>query len=642
MTDWLQTGSRASGQDWITGLYQQRDRQQAGRQLAAGDPRAAANTLYAGGDLQGGRVLASDARETANAERGAQAQATLRITRALREAKEQGRDIIATYDAFRPQIMQTGVDENQFMQLRQLLSSDPNALDTVERLAGAEADKYETREINGDLVRVNERTGAVSTLIDNPDRPIVTPYGILLPPSAGSAAGSGGQPAPLTGSAISAAPIAGAAPAAGGGRLWDRQENQESGGRQFGSNGRVLTSPAGAFGVAQLMPGTAAELAPRLGVTPEQLRTSPELNRRAGQLYMDDQLAKYGGNEALALAAYNAGPGRVDEWIQRFGDPRTGEITTEEFVSRIPFAETKAYVGNIMAGSGEVAQGDQDAAPSGLRPVGGGWNLQQMETPAEARALRSEQRAERREERLDRRAETQDERAARETAAAASARTFTQENQLRGQLGQNQAIKDLAAVRPQVGIIGDIASRAARGEQISAQDDLALIFSFMKILDPGSVVREGEFANAQNTAGIPDRVVNAYNNALRGTRLSDGQRNEFFRTATRAISQYDQAALAAIERTRTTTQAYGLNPDRVAPLPPRRERTETPRLRFQPTEAQTQLSSEIVRSRPSQGRRGERTNPILINPSDPTGSYGNVPRGAYFITPDGQLRGPKP
>lgn len=61
----------------------------------------------------------------------------------------------------------------------------------------------------------------------------------------------------------------------------------------------------------------------------------------------------------------------------------------------------------------------------------------------------------------------------------------------------------------------------------SAAGDLALIFNYMKMLDPGSVVREGEFATAQNAAGIPSRIVALYNNVLRGERLADDQRADF-------------------------------------------------------------------------------------------------------------------
>jgi len=65
----------------------------------------------------------------------------------------------------------------------------------------------------------------------------------------------------------------------------------------------------------------------------------------------------------------------------------------------------------------------------------------------------------------------------------------------------------------------------------SAAGDLNLIFSYMKLLDPGSVVREGEFANAQNSAGVPDRVRNYYNRSLSGERLNVNQRKDFVEQA---------------------------------------------------------------------------------------------------------------
>lgn len=61
----------------------------------------------------------------------------------------------------------------------------------------------------------------------------------------------------------------------------------------------------------------------------------------------------------------------------------------------------------------------------------------------------------------------------------------------------------------------------------SAAGDLALIFNYMKMLDPGSTVREGEFANAQNAGGASARARAAYNSILDGTRLTDEQRSDF-------------------------------------------------------------------------------------------------------------------
>lgn len=72
----------------------------------------------------------------------------------------------------------------------------------------------------------------------------------------------------------------------------------------------------------------------------------------------------------------------------------------------------------------------------------------------------------------------------------------------------------------------------------SAASDIAMIYSFMKILDPGSVVRETEYATAQNAAGVPERVQGIWNRLLNGERLSDAQRADFLRQAqTLAVQQ---------------------------------------------------------------------------------------------------------
>lgn len=65
----------------------------------------------------------------------------------------------------------------------------------------------------------------------------------------------------------------------------------------------------------------------------------------------------------------------------------------------------------------------------------------------------------------------------------------------------------------------------------SGAGDISLVFNYMKILDPNSVVRESEFATAENTAGIPERIWRTYNRALTGERLSQSQRDEFVSAA---------------------------------------------------------------------------------------------------------------
>ncbi len=121
---------------------------------------------------------------------------------------------------------------------------------------------------------------------------------------------------------------------------------QESGGRHFDDSGKLITSSAGARGIGQIMPGTGQS--PGFGITPLQ-NDSVDEHMRVSREYTDAMIKRYNGNPVLALAAYNAGPGKVDEWIKQYGDPRKGDISDEGFANSIPFAETQNYVATVMA-----------------------------------------------------------------------------------------------------------------------------------------------------------------------------------------------------------------------------------------------------------------------------------------------------
>ena len=110
---------------------------------------------------------------------------------------------------------------------------------------------------------------------------------------------------------------------------------QESGERHTDANGNLITSPAGARGISQVMPKTGAD--PGYGVRPLQNQTEAEY-RRFGRDYLAAMLRNYGGDRRKALAAYNAGPGNVDDAIRRYGDDWLGHLPME----------TQNYVPNVL------------------------------------------------------------------------------------------------------------------------------------------------------------------------------------------------------------------------------------------------------------------------------------------------------
>lgn len=97
----------------------------------------------------------------------------------------------------------------------------------------------------------------------------------------------------------------------------------------------------------------------------------------------------------------------------------------------------------------------------------------------------------------------------------------------------------------------------------SGAGDISLIYGYMKILDPGSVVREGEFATAANAGGVPDTVKSMYNKALDGKRLSDNVRNDFLNQARNLIESQRTLSDDLVQRYKNLATQYKLQPDRV-------------------------------------------------------------------------------
>lgn len=137
--------------------------------------------------------------------------------------------------------------------------------------------------------------------------------------------------------------------------------------QESGGNPRAR-SPVGARGLMQLMPATAMEVAREMGMRNFKIDwlDNPEINQKLGTFYLDKQLRANNGNVPMSLAAYNAGPHRVRQWREKYGDPLKGEISVREWVEKIPFRETKGYVKNIMAMM--ERQGSPAAEPDAILP----------------------------------------------------------------------------------------------------------------------------------------------------------------------------------------------------------------------------------------------------------------------------------
>lgn len=119
--------------------------------------------------------------------------------------------------------------------------------------------------------------------------------------------------------------------------------------RQESSFDRNALSYAGARGMMQLMPGTAADWARKIGVGYDGTRLyDPNYNVMIGSAYFQHLLDVWNGSVPLAVASYNAGIGNVSKWIRAYGDPRTGQVDMVGWIEAIPFSETRGYVQRVI------------------------------------------------------------------------------------------------------------------------------------------------------------------------------------------------------------------------------------------------------------------------------------------------------
>ena len=179
-------------------------------------------------------------------------------------------------------------------------------------------------------------------------------------------------------------------------------------------------------------------------------------------------------------------------------------------------------------------------------------------------------------------------------------RQFNKANKLRDEFRTSS--KEYIDVRDSYGRIQESAKSP------SAAGDLALIFNYMKMLDPGSTVREGEFATAQNSASVPDRVRAMYNKTISGERLADNVRTDFVSRATMLFKKQEQNHSKLKSEYSRLAKLEQIKPDVVI-------------VDFSP-------EKETVEEKPKKGL-------VKINTDE---EYNKLPSGTEFIDPNGVKR----
>jgi soluble lytic murein transglycosylase len=109
-------------------------------------------------------------------------------------------------------------------------------------------------------------------------------------------------------------------------------------------------SPANAVGLMQVTPEAGRDTAKRFGVTYdwERMVSDPVYNTQMGAAELSALLREYNGSHIMTFAGYNAGRGRVRQWVKQYGDPRDPNVDAIDWVERIPLAETRNYVQRVM------------------------------------------------------------------------------------------------------------------------------------------------------------------------------------------------------------------------------------------------------------------------------------------------------
>lgn len=622
-------GSRQRGSDFASRLYSSYGNYRAGNQLAQGNVQGAANTLYRTGNIEGGRGVVNQAateRTAAETARTAsstrQLQTTQQIVKALKAQRDAGQDISAALPQYRETFLAMGTRPEDYDAIAAQIAANPAFLDQIEAIT-AQQMEYELRAgANGDTVAVglNPQTGQTTSNVayQAPREPkrvavgndyievgedgAVTPlYQGARAPEYRSVRNSdgteaivevGGRPGGVIGGGASA-------PAGGGAAVPRGIRNNNPGNIEDGAFARSLPGYVGSDGRFAIFDdpssGEAAQTRLLGSYVQRGFDTPTEIINRWAPPSDNNPTGAY-----INYVAQRAGIGPNDR-------------VTEDKIPLIAQAIREFENGS----RGSSASPSAASAGGGARVVAQGQNLGL--SPSEQRAQDSAARTEARGDR-------------------------TAQSTLRREFNSRPEVKEFREVDNSYRTIQNFVQRP------SAAGDISLIFAFMKVLDPTSTVREGEFATASNAGGIPESVRNMANRALNGQRLQPRQRQDFL-TQAGAIRQSRQSRYnEVVGEYRYEAEQQGFDPNRIvggnggtgaSGGNQRRPQTNTGVVPFDLSPQQLETWRALGRSGGDASRpRGDRLNPIPLNPAPNASarSWQNIPSGAYFIHPDGTTR----
>jgi len=292
------------------------------------------------------------------------------------------------------------------------------------------------------------------------------------------------------------------------------------------------------------------------------------VNAHLRQLYRDTLNAARAANGNPTLPAvedpYVGGQQRFRDWVMKRGDFAQGEqvnaLRAKEAANNE--ARTNAYLKSM--------DGNEDARKSRLDLEKEKGERQRLESETRLRLAEEDSKRKTQKQSFD---EWVKKRVLEASGARAKQKAEAEQKKAEGKAAE-QGKKDTTALRKEFNSQDSVKnynkvrdayeSLKSNINAGTAASDMSAIYQYMKLMDPGSTVRESEFAAAQNAAGAPDRIANYFSQVKSGTRLNEAQRADFLAQAEKLYTSRADLYGKEAKRYRDLATKAGMAPDDVA------------------------------------------------------------------------------